>query len=189
MPRFRFLFPSDYFQPKQADADYLEQFQCLHSIGYSTSVICLENLGSESAQIYPAPEPGEILIYRGWMLAPSDYSSLVAAVDLAGAQMWISPAEYVATHYLPNWYPLISDLTPETHCFDADNNLERELTKLGWNSFFIKDYVKSLKTSIGSIIRHPSEIHAVVTEMQKFRGSIEESSLTIASFAASSATS
>jgi ATP-grasp domain, R2K clade family 3 len=173
MPRFRFLFPSDYFHPKQPDADYLEQCQSLQSIGHPTSVISLEKLSAGSAQIYPTPAPGETLIYRGWMLTPSDYSSLGTAVDLAGAQMWISPAEYLSTHYLPNWYPFISDLTPETHCFDADDNLERELTALGWDSFFVKDYVKSLKTSIGSIIHHPSEIHAVVTEMQKFRGSIE----------------
>jgi hypothetical protein len=173
MPRFRFLFPSDYFQPKQVDADYLEQFQCFQSRGHATSVISLENLGAGAAQIYPAPAPGEMLIYRGWMLTPSDYSSLVAVVDLAGARMWISQVEYLANHYLPNWYPLIRDLTPETHCFDADDNLEHELTALGWDSFFIKDYVKSLKTSIGSIIHHPSEIHSVMSEMQKFRGTIE----------------
>jgi ATP-grasp domain, R2K clade family 3 len=173
MPRFRFLFPSDYFQPKQVDAAYLEQFQSLQSIGHPTSVICLENLGSGSAKIYPAPTPGEKLIYRGWMLTPSDYSSLGAAVDLAGARMWISQAEYLATHYLPNWYPLISDLTPETYCFDADDDLERELTALGWSSFFVKDYVKSLKTSIGSIIHHPSEIGGLIAEMHKFRGTIE----------------
>ena len=52
-------------------------------------------------------------------------------------------------------------------------NLEAELRSLGWNAFFIKDYVKSLKTSRGSIIRDPSEIGAVVAEMRHFRGDIE----------------
>jgi hypothetical protein len=173
MPRFRFLFPSDYFQPKQIDVAYAQQLDCLKATGLPTSVICLENLRAGTAQIYPVPAPSETVIYRGWMLAPREYLLLVETVELAGAQMWIAPAEYLATHYLPNWYPLISDLTPETHCFDADGNLERDLTTLGWDSFFIKDYVKSLKTSIGSIIHHPSEIHTVVAEMHKFRGTIE----------------
>jgi hypothetical protein len=81
--------------------------------------------------------------------------------------------EYLATHYLPNWYPLIRDLTPETRFFSIDDDLESALNGLGWNRFFIKDYVKSLKTSVGAIIEEPSAISTVVAEMQKFRGSIE----------------
>ncbi|NJQ97610.1 MAG: hypothetical protein HC784_08115 [Hydrococcus sp. CSU_1_8] len=87
--------------------------------------------------------------------------------------MLTSKTEYLATHYLPNWYPLIADLTPETKVYSLNDNLESELTKLGWERFFIKDYVKSLKTSVGSIIREPSEIETVLVQMQKFKGIIE----------------
>lgn len=58
-------------------------------------------------------------------------------------------------------------------CQTVDSDLERELSDLGWECFFIKDYVKSLKTSIGSTIEQPSDIKTVVSEMQKFRGTIE----------------
>jgi hypothetical protein len=68
---------------------------------------------------------------------------------------------------------LITDLTPETKFYSVNDDLERELEKLDWSAFFIKDYVKSLKTSVGSIISQPSEIKTVVAEMQKFRGTIE----------------
>ncbi len=46
---------------------------------------------------------------------------------------------------------------------------------MGWvgTVFFIKDYVKSLKTSVGAIINEPSAIKTVVSQMQKFRSSIE----------------
>ncbi|MBW4539691.1 MAG: ATP-grasp domain-containing protein [Myxacorys chilensis ATA2-1-KO14] len=54
-----------------------------------------------------------------------------------------------------------------------DDDLEHGLRELGWSRFFIKDYVKSLKTSVGSIIDEPSAIRTVVAEMQKFRGTIE----------------
>ena len=107
------------------------------------------------------------------MLAPRDYSLLVDAVRTAGSDLWISDNEYLSNHYLPNWYPLIRDLTPETHFCSVNDDLESALIKLGWSKFFIKDYVKSLKTSIGSIINEPSEISTVISEMQKFRGTIE----------------
>ena len=169
----RFLFPSDYFNAKKVDEAYSEQVDCLRNIGFETSVISLEALASGSAKIFPQPDSGSKLIYRGWMLTPDDYSLLVNVVVNSGAEVLISRDEYLATHYLPNWYPLIRDLTPETHFFSIDDNLEDELSKIGWSSFFIKDYVKSLKTSIGSMIDEPSAIRTVVAEMQKFRGCIE----------------
>jgi hypothetical protein len=58
-------------------------------------------------------------------------------------------------------------------CQTVDSDLERELSDLGWKCFFIKNYVKSLKTSIGSTIEKPSDIKTVVDEMQKFSGTIE----------------
>ena len=166
-----FIFPSDYFNSKQVDSAYLEQFECLRSSGFETLVISLEAL-TGSAKIFPDPGCSK-LVYRGWMLAPEDYLRLADAVKTAGADLWISPDEYLSNHYLPNWYPLISDLTPETHFCSVDDDLESVLIKLGWSKFFIKDYVKSLKTSIGSIIGRPSQISTVISEMQKFRGPIE----------------
>jgi ATP-grasp domain, R2K clade family 3 len=169
----RFLFPSDYFKTQRVDLAYTEQCDRLQASGFDTSVISLENLSLGAAKIYPPPHPGEQLIYRGWMISPDDYSLLVNAVRNTGADLWIDRDEYLSTHYLPNWYLLLQDITPETYWFSVDADLELELIKLGWNQFFIKDYVKSLKTSIGSIINDPSEISTVITEMSKFRGTIE----------------
>nr|WP_230967310.1 ATP-grasp domain-containing protein [Nostoc commune] len=107
------------------------------------------------------------------MLSPGDYELLVNVVESTGASVLISLAEYLSTHYLSNWYPLITDLTPETKFYSVDDDLENQLNQLGWDGFFIKDYVKSLKTSVGSIINQPSQIKTVVAEMQKFRGTIE----------------
>jgi ATP-grasp domain, R2K clade family 3 len=64
-------------------------------------------------------------------------------------------------------------LTPETRIFSIEDDLEKELRSLGWDGFFIKDYVKSLKTSIGSRIDDPAAIGSVIAEMEKFRGQIE----------------
>jgi hypothetical protein len=74
---------------------------------------------------------------------------------------------------LPNWYARIRDLTPETRVFPPDCDLEAELRILAWPEYFIKDYVKSLKTSVGSRISKPEQVSAMVVEMRKFRGIIE----------------
>ena len=61
----------------------------------------------------------------------------------------------------------IPEFTPETRIFPTDADLVRELRTLGWGAFFVKDYVKSLKTSVGSLIGEPEMIGQVIAEMQK----------------------
>jgi hypothetical protein len=104
---------------------------------------------------------------------PWSITLLVSVIESTGPSVLTSLTEYLATHYLINWYPLITDFTPETKFYSVDDDLENQLNRLGWDGFFIKDYVKSLKTSVGSIINQPSQIKTVVAEMQKFRGTIE----------------
>jgi hypothetical protein len=168
-----FLFPSDYFRSTLVDEMYLSEATAFQQAGFQVAVISLESLSSDSPQIRPLLTPNANVIYRGWMLTASDYQKLVTAVSQAGACIHTSRVDYLATHYLPNWYHYIKDLTPETHFYHTNGDLESELGKLGWDRFFIKDYVKSLKTSMGSIISHPAEIKLVMSEMHKFRGTIE----------------
>ncbi|HLX64244.1 MAG TPA: ATP-grasp domain-containing protein [Planctomycetota bacterium] len=44
---------------------------------------------------------------------------------------------------------------------------------LNWGAYFIKDYVKSLKTARGAIVRDPVEAPALLAEMAEYRGEIE----------------
>jgi hypothetical protein len=92
---------------------------------------------------------------------------------ITGASPFISTEEYLATHHLPNWYPLLSDLTPETRVYPADADLVAEMRLLGWEAYFLKDFVKSVKTARGSIVRKPEEAPGVVAEMREYRGEIE----------------
>src|SRR5439155_22314 len=62
---------------------------------------------------------------------------------------------------------------PETRVFPEDADIETELQRLGWGAYFLKDYVKSLKTKRGSIVRDPAEAPAVIAEMREYRGEIE----------------
>ena len=55
------------------------------------------------------------------------------------------------------------------------NNAEltTELRALDWGAYFLKDYVKSLKTIRGAVVRDPSEAPALISEMREYRGEIE----------------
>src|SRR6266511_979651 len=107
------------------------------------------------------------------MLTHGEYVNLAASVERAGGSCFTSPEQYVATHHLPNWYAVVKDYTPETVFLDTAADLVSELRRLEWERFFVKDHVKSLKTSVGSIVEDPERIETVVSEMEKYRGFIE----------------
>jgi hypothetical protein len=107
------------------------------------------------------------------MVKGEEYAALARAIEQSGANAFTSPQQYLASHHLPNWYPLLSDLTPETRVFPAEADIVAELQALDWGLYFLKDYVKSLKTARGSIVREPAEALAVIAEMREYRGEIE----------------
>lgn len=145
----------------------------MRAAGFGISVVSLESLMSSQAGITPALADGELIGYRGWMLSSDEYDALSALIRGAGGKQITSPATYLLTHHLPNWYPLLKEFTPETEIVPADTDLERVVRELGWGRVFIKDYVKSLKTSVGSIVERPEDLAIVTSEMKKYRGQIE----------------
>jgi hypothetical protein len=150
---------------------FADQLVRVQEAGYSVS-LCPDSVIQDNKPLRNVPH-GTTVVYRGWMLNAKEYERLVQAIGDASAAPLTSTDSYLAAHHLPNWYPLIAESTPETRVLASDADWESELRSLGWEAFFIKDYVKSLKTSRGSIVRDPSEIGAVVEEMEQFRGEIE----------------
>ena len=166
-----FLFPADPLHPSQADEMFADQFTALYNTGFTCSLLP-DSVIQHHKSLRNVP-PGSTVVYRGWMLNADEYARLAEAITLASASPLTPPESYLLTHHVPNWYPLIADCTPETRVLPLAADFEAELRAIGWPAFFIKDYVKSLKTSRGSIVRDPAEIAVVVREMQEFRGEIE----------------
>jgi hypothetical protein len=166
-----FLFPSDSLKVAAVEEMFAGQLEAVRISGFSAS-LCPDSVIQDGKPLRNVPV-GAIVVYRGWMMNAAEYSRFVQAINSASATPLTSLTSYLAAHHLPNWYPLIAEFTPETRVIPLTADFEAELLSLGWTEFFIKDYVKSLKTSRGSIIRDPSEISAVVSEMQQFRGEIE----------------
>lgn len=167
------LYPSSPLRSRQPDEQYAGEVEAVRASGFEVSLFSFEDFQSGSFRASPTlPQSAEVL-YRGWMLNGSEYEALATATSNSGAKLFTPLKTYLSSHHLPNWYPLIADLTPETRVFPPECDLESELRGLNWPEYFIKDYVKSLKTSVGSRITSPNQVATVVSEMQRFRGQIE----------------
>ena len=165
-----FVFPSDELNPFKIDPVFEDQAQALSAQGFSVWPIRIEE-----GKIFSKGESleGKTIVYRGWMLSEIEYIRYRGVIQDKGAKLFTSIDSYFATHHIPNWYPLIGDLTPETVFFSKTADLNEELSKLGWGQFVLKDYVKSLKTGSGSIISSPEQASEVARQMEHFRGKIE----------------
>lgn len=152
---------------------FAEQAEEFKMAGFSVATIALEDLFRGAPEFYPALAKGKTVLYRGWMLSGHEYQLLTEAIIKAGAMPFTTLQQYLATHYIPKWYPKLFDLTPETVCFDQLDYIEQDLKELDWQGFFVKDFVKSLKTSVGSCIESSEQIGQLMMEMEKFRGQIE----------------
>ena len=169
----RFVFPGDVIEPKTPDDAFSDQIEAFRSAGFPISIVSIEYLQMGERRIYPPLESDETIVYRGWMMNEQEYRSFCDAVSAAGAVPLTDPDTYLACHHLPNWYSHITELTPRTITFPPDADLKAELDALDWNAYFIKDYVKSLKTDSGSLLRSTEGVEELVADMVKFRGEIE----------------
>jgi hypothetical protein len=168
------IYPGNPLRPKQPDEQFAAEADALGSAGFDISIFSMEDFQNGKLQLVPSLPVGAEVLYRGWMMSASEYRAFIASLDqIAKARPVTSLGSCLSSHHLPNWYPLIRDLTPETRIFPPDCNLEAELHALAWPEYFIKDYVKSLKTAVGSRISKPEQVAAVVADMKRFRGTIE----------------
>jgi hypothetical protein len=166
-----FLFPADGIHTRDVDRLFAEQASCLASAGHGVSVLPDEVL-REGAKLRGIPQ-GAAVVYRGWMLKPSEYSALTEAIRRAGAQPFIEPKSYELTHYLPSWYPLLAEYTPETVVVSDVGGVAVAMASLGWGEYFLKDYVKSLKVDGGSIVRTLADVERWAAAMLRYRDELE----------------
>lgn len=168
--RWHFVFPGHPVRAGEVDPEFGEQREAIAGAGFTTSLV--PELDGRAVVLRGVPG-GSVVVYRGWMLSVGEYGRMVEAVERAGARVMTSAEAYVAAHHLPGWYSKLADLTPETRVFAEGADLVGELGALGWPGYFVKDYVKSVKTTSGSIIREPGEITGMLAEMRRIRGTIE----------------
>jgi hypothetical protein len=169
----QFIFSADPLNPTNVD-DYFKPQIVELTNGEYPAVFSLEEKRAKRVLA------GETVMYRGWMLNEDQYTAMAAQVEERGAMLFTSTEQYLNTHHIPNWYPLLKEFTPDTIHFTnqwlKEGNFVgalRMLKQFGWEKFFLKDYVKSLKTDVGSVVADVEDAPKVVELMEKFRGTIE----------------
>src|SRR5512145_3206982 len=113
------LYPQSVLEPRTPDEMFRDEVQAMKAAGHNVHLIDTEALTSSMARIRPPFEPGPSVVYRGWMLTHGEYVNLAASIERAGGICFTSPEQYVVTHYLPNWYAVVKDYTPETVFLDT----------------------------------------------------------------------
>ena len=169
----RLLYPCDYFDKKQPDETYQEEYIAAKAAGLSCSLYSVEDFELGSLKPRPAFFEGEEIIYRGWMLTPSSYSDMYSSIESKGGKPITSTEQYRHCHYLPEWYKSCEDFTPKTVFCDKNSDFELILSNCNWDKYFVKDYVKSLTTNRGSIAKTITEIPEIIQLIEKFKGRIE----------------
>ena len=164
-----FLFPASPLDRKMIDETFQDQAIACKMAGFNTSV-----LDEERRTFGIKPDKDETVVYRGWMMNMSEYSFYTGVMLANECEIITYPMQYMATHWLPEWYPKIEALTPETLIFPNGEMTEWKTTVAnGWEKIQVKDYVKSLKTGGGSVTTDAAGIAQIISDMAKFRGTIE----------------
>lgn len=161
-----FIYPANYFSPALPDAHFQAEAQALKRQG-------LEIVVWSGGQEMPGLQFPRHCLYRGWMLASEAYQQGYALWAKAGLLGVTRPEQYALCHYLPHWYHLLADWTPETIRINHPEELSAKLEALDWGTYFLKDDVKSLKAGQGSRVSHPQEARRWLQEMHHYQGGIQ----------------
>lgn len=167
------LYPSDPFNKTTVDEAYAEEFSAVAELGLSCSLFSFEDFEEGKFRARPTLPADVGIIYRGWMMTPDSYSRLFDAVASNGARLLNDTQAFRHCHYLPEWYPLCTEWTPETVVADRNADFTQLMLGKHWPAYFVKDFVKSLTTHRGSVAGSPQGIAEVVALIEQYRGAVE----------------
>ncbi|MBK5072993.1 ATP-grasp domain-containing protein [Budviciaceae bacterium CWB-B4] len=173
MNSIQIVYPSDLLHATMPDENFAQEYQQAQQSG----IHCLL-LSSEAAALgkyrfstkFNADIP---VIWRGWMMDKDEYQQLHEAVDKQGVHLLTSVDAYLNCHHLVGWYSLCQNFTPKTVIVSADADFDTLVKQLQWPAYFVKDYVKSLTTTRGSVAHDAKEIQEVINLLKQYRGQIE----------------
>lgn len=144
----KFLFCENILNPKSVDDAFIEEYECVINNGFSILLFNYEDKSSD--RIKTNNEKTEEIIYRGWMLTPTEYNKLYYELLSKKYKLINNPTEYQNCHYLPDSLKFIENYTPKTIFQKIENN-NSICTLLDNSKIFngkaviVKDYVKSEK--------------------------------------------
>ena len=151
----KILYCNDDLMPRTVDSCYEDESRAASECGLTFELLDFSavrsRLADASVRFTKAAEVSETAVYRGWMVTPSEYSTLYDALANRNIQLINSPEEYRHCHWLPESYSVIEGHTPRSVWIPAPasswdmNAVTETLMQFGSSPVIVKDYVKSRK--------------------------------------------
>ncbi|MCX6320115.1 MAG: ATP-grasp domain-containing protein [Bacteroidetes bacterium] len=149
------LFPQSPIHPNKVDEDFEEQYLAAKENGFETLLFSFEDLSnpervSQATNSIKRNDEPVWVIYRGWMLTPTQYALLYADLLEKNLRLINNAGQYQNCHYLPDSLRFIESHTPKTvfEPLDKSDSIDTLIDKakvFGNKPVIIKDYVKSEK--------------------------------------------
>jgi len=188
-PNFAVLFPAFSDALKEPDPEFHREQRGLEEANipfHAVNIDALIHGDFEEALQAIRPSVPKIVIYRGWILHPAEYSALDRELRKRELSLFISPSEYEAALLFPNWYPAVQNhAIPATWIFGSDpQEALRAAQALSPPPYFIKDFSKSAKEIAprGCIVDGADLKQSMATSIRQlldYRGSRFESGIVI----------
>lgn len=151
------IYPQDYFNPVQPDELFLDEAAQFKIKGGTVAVYNGREIKQKGCYLY-----------RGWMMSVDEYKIFEDFMHQQGCTLITSSNQYRNAHHMPQWLEMVSDITPRTLVCSLDS-LDETLSKAPFERFFVKDYVKSLTTTRGSIAENLLEVKEIVSSLASKR--------------------
>ncbi|WP_193015284.1 MULTISPECIES: ATP-grasp domain-containing protein [Gammaproteobacteria] len=167
------IYPDDYSKIGKPDEAFEQEYRCAKALNIHCLLLSSEDMALGKYTFSHPFKSEHPVIWRGWMLNKNEYQQLYHAVDIHGGKMLEIPEDYIRNHHITGWYEYCKKFTPETVIVNAETDFEKLTKQLQWPAYFVKDYVKSLTTTRGSIAKNADEIREILKLITQFRGNIE----------------
>lgn len=169
----RIIYPENPLNHREADDPYQAEYLVASAAGLNCALFNFDDLAFGKFNPRPNLLAGESVLYRGWMLNSEGYRTLVAQIQRQGGVPITTHHHYLQCHHLPGWYDACQAFTSETQFFEYSENLEQLIDQLGWDGYFVKDFVKSNSTAEGSMATTPAQAVKIIALIKQYRGEIE----------------
>lgn len=152
---YKILFPNEPFDSRNVDSSYLEEFNICKILGIDTLLFDYDKFIENGTLSSNLKLDGEcVVIYRGWMMKPLQYTQFYdKIIEKSNGKIKLinNPTQYQNCHCFPYIYDDIKNYTPriiKVGSYNVVDEYEYILENISFD-FFIKDYVKSIKTENG----------------------------------------
>lgn len=141
------LFPSSFYDKKLVDEDLKLEYEAALAVEKLEIIIFSYDHWFHNGiiKLNRIPETETLALYRGWMMLPDQYAQFFSQLLEHNIRLFTTPDMYRLMHKFPNIYPELEEDTVKILTFPLHKEIDVRILKETFQTFMVKDYVKSVK--------------------------------------------